>query len=102
MNAYERHIIHAKLQEHASVSTHSVGSEPNRRVVVAYGDRGDGFIPRDRYSAPPRRDGRDRPRTARAPDRDAAPKPEPVREAYDNSSNAYSAAVDSPNYREWK
>ena len=37
MNAYERHIIHAALQSHTSVSTYSVGSEPNRRIVVAYG-----------------------------------------------------------------
>jgi hypothetical protein len=37
MNAYERHIIHAALQENGRVSTFSVGSEPNRRVVVAYG-----------------------------------------------------------------
>jgi len=37
MNAYERHVIHSALQEHGQVSTFSVGSEPNRRVVVAYG-----------------------------------------------------------------
>ena len=35
MNAYERHIIHAALQEMPGLSTHSVGVEPNRRVVVA-------------------------------------------------------------------
>jgi len=38
MNAYERHVIHSALQEHEQVSTFSVGSEPNRRVVVAYGE----------------------------------------------------------------
>ena len=37
MNAYERHVIHSALQGHRDVSTFSVGSEPNRRVVVAYG-----------------------------------------------------------------
>ena len=37
MNAYERHVIHTALQDHELVSTHSVGSEPNRRVVVVYG-----------------------------------------------------------------
>ena len=36
MNAYERHVIHAALQEVAGVTTYSIGSEPNRRVVVAY------------------------------------------------------------------
>ena len=36
MNAYERHVIHAALQDMPNVSTHSTGSEPNRRVVVVY------------------------------------------------------------------
>lgn len=36
MNAYERHVIHAALQDKAGVTTYSVGTEPNRRVVVAY------------------------------------------------------------------
>jgi len=38
MNAYERHVIHSALQEHEQVSTFSVGTEPNRRVVVAFGE----------------------------------------------------------------
>jgi len=38
MNAYERHVIHTALQEHKHVSTFSVGSEPNRRIVVAFGE----------------------------------------------------------------
>ena len=33
MNAYERHVIHAALQD---VNTYSIGTEPNRRVVVSY------------------------------------------------------------------
>jgi len=37
MNAYERHVIHSALQEYEQISTFSVGSEPNRRVVIAYG-----------------------------------------------------------------
>ena len=36
MNAYERHVIHAALQDMADVTTYSTGTEPNRRVVVAY------------------------------------------------------------------
>ncbi|MBR1846083.1 MAG: Jag N-terminal domain-containing protein [Oscillospiraceae bacterium] len=37
MNAYERHVIHAELQEyHPNISTYSTGTEPNRRIVVAY------------------------------------------------------------------
>ena len=35
MNAYERHVIHAALQDYAGVTTYSTGTEPNRRVVVA-------------------------------------------------------------------
>jgi spoIIIJ-associated protein len=36
MNAYERHVIHSALQEVAGVTTYSIGTEPNRRVVVSY------------------------------------------------------------------
>jgi len=36
MNSYERHVIHAALQDYEGVSTSSIGTEPNRRVVVAY------------------------------------------------------------------
>ena len=36
MNAYERHVIHSALQDYANITTYSVGSEPNRRIVVAY------------------------------------------------------------------
>lgn len=35
MNAYERHVIHAALQDYDGVTTYSTGTEPNRRVVVA-------------------------------------------------------------------
>ena len=36
MNAYERHVIHASLQEMENITTHSTGTEPNRRVVIEY------------------------------------------------------------------
>ena len=36
MNAYERHVIHAALQDEPYVTTYSTGTEPNRRTVVAY------------------------------------------------------------------
>ena len=36
MNAYERHVIHTALQDTPSVTTFSIGTEPNRRVVVSY------------------------------------------------------------------
>ena len=36
MNAYERHVIHSALQDTDRITTYSVGSEPNRRVVIEY------------------------------------------------------------------
>ena len=36
MNAYERHVIHAALQETENITTHSTGTEPNRRVVIEF------------------------------------------------------------------
>ena len=36
MNSYERHVIHAALQDFEGVTTSSTGAEPNRRVVVSY------------------------------------------------------------------
>ena len=37
MNSYERHVIHAALQDYENITTYSVGSEPNRRIMVALG-----------------------------------------------------------------
>ncbi len=34
MTAYERKVIHTKLQNNSKVKTYSVGEEPNRRVVI--------------------------------------------------------------------
>ena len=36
MNAYERHVIHTALQDVPGVMTYSTGTDPNRRVIVAY------------------------------------------------------------------
>ena len=36
MNAYERHVIHTALQDVENVTTYSMGTDPNRRVIVAY------------------------------------------------------------------
>ena len=36
MNAYERHVIHAALQDMENITTHSTGTDPNRRVVIEY------------------------------------------------------------------
>lgn len=42
MNAYERHVIHTALQDVENITTYSVGTDPNRRVVVAYDRSGKG------------------------------------------------------------
>ncbi|AUG59114.1 RNA-binding cell elongation regulator Jag/EloR [Acetivibrio saccincola] len=34
MNPYERRIIHSSLQNHKYVETHSIGDEPNRKVMI--------------------------------------------------------------------
>lgn len=36
MNAYERHVIHAALQDYPAVTTFSTGTEPHRRIVIAF------------------------------------------------------------------
>ncbi len=36
MNPYERRIIHSEVQDIENVSTHSVGSDENRKIVIAY------------------------------------------------------------------
>ena len=35
MSAYERKIIHTKLQDNTKVETYSIGEGDNRRVVIA-------------------------------------------------------------------
>ena len=35
MQAYERKIIHSKLQQNPKVKTESIGEEPNRRIVIS-------------------------------------------------------------------
>lgn len=35
MGAYERKIIHSKLQDNKNVKTHSIGEEPRRKVVIS-------------------------------------------------------------------
>lgn len=54
MNSYERHVIHAALQNYEGVTTSSTGVEPNRRVVVSpvRGDDSRDNRRTDRRSAP--------------------------------------------------
>ena len=41
MSAFQRRIIHTYLQDTENITTYSVGSEPNRKVVVSYQGEGD-------------------------------------------------------------
>lgn len=36
MNAYERHVVHAALQDVDNITTYSTGTESNRRVIIEY------------------------------------------------------------------
>ena len=61
MNPYERRVLHAALQNHPSVTTHSEGDEPNRHVVItlksAAPDRSDAADKAPRAGRPPRKRG---------------------------------------------
>jgi len=35
MSAYERKIIHSKIEGNKYVTTYSIGEEPNRKVVIS-------------------------------------------------------------------
>lgn len=48
MSSYERRVIHSTLQSYNGVSTYSMGSEPNRKVVIAMAGAGKGGRKRQR------------------------------------------------------
>ena len=54
MNPFERRIIHSEIQDIENVSTHSVGSDENRKIVVCYegADKGQGSKNRGAEKAP--------------------------------------------------
>lgn len=45
MNPYERRIIHSEIQEIEGISTNSIGSDNNRKVVIFLTDKGMGKLP---------------------------------------------------------
>ena len=80
MNPYERRIIHSEIQNIEGVSTNSIGSDSNRKVVIFLTEKGMGRLPRpnDRRRGD-RRDGNRRPRrTERAPMENADTESTPV------------------------
>jgi spoIIIJ-associated protein len=46
MNAYSRHVIHLALQDNPYVTTHSVGNEPQRRVIISLSGAKKTAVPR--------------------------------------------------------
>lgn len=61
MNPYERRIIHSEVQSIPGVSTNSIGSEDNRKIVIYL----DGTVTDSSYDEVPRRNNRyKKPRTA--------------------------------------
>lgn len=42
MQAYERRIIHSALQDNKEITTYSIGEEPHRKIVIAYGTQKSG------------------------------------------------------------
>lgn len=75
MNPYERRVLHTALQNHPSVTTHSEGEEPNRRVVIMLKNQQERAERQDKQDKPqgdkPRRS-RSRRRGPRKPAQNAA------------------------------
>ena len=110
MNSYERHVIHTALQDYEGVTTSSIGTEPNRRVVVNYerpaGESGE-TARRDRNRRG-RGERRERPAAPKpVPAESAAPAPEtpeaePVRETPPAPPEGYTPPTkNKPQSREW-
>lgn len=95
MNSYERHVIHTALQNYEGVSTSSIGTEPNRRVVVNC----------ERGAEEPRRSRPQRDRRPAAPKAEKAPAPkaEPVKETLppDFPEGYTPPTKNKPQSREW-
>lgn len=83
MNPYERRVLHAALQNHPSVTTHSEGEEPNRHVVItlknAEKENMQGAEKSARAGRPPRKRG-SRGRGPRKPQPEQTPETEPAPE----------------------
>ena len=99
MKPYERRVLHATLQDHPYVQTHSEGDEPNRRVVItlksdAPQPDGDAARPAKRAPRPERRDQKPGERQPRPPRADKPRPPRPVRPEKDAVKPA--APVDVP------
>ncbi|MBQ2895890.1 MAG: protein jag [Oscillospiraceae bacterium] len=75
MNSYERHVIHTALQNYEGVTTSSIGTEPNRRVVVSCVG---GEQPRERSNGRSRSRGERKPKAPKAAETAAPVEEAPV------------------------
>ena len=110
MNSYERHVIHTALQDYPGVTTSSIGTEPNRRVVVScegvpeQPQRGKGRRSGERRPRPERRESvpaaeesvSEAPASEPAP---AEPKPAPAAPVFPEGYEP--PAKNKPTSREW-
>lgn len=103
MNAYERHIIHTTLQDNDQVSTRSIGSEPNRRVVIACGKDGESRVT-DRRSVGDSKGGtsRSRPQRSSVPAPSAAEQKPDMNDPPSGPVDEYGDIGGDNNYKEWK
>ena len=90
MNAYERHVIHSALQSYEGINTYSVGSEPNRRIVVAFGSGGEKHG--ENYAESRRENRGEGRRETRGENR---------RESHIESHKENLTQTEKPQYREW-
>lgn len=95
MNPYERHIIHAEIQDMENVDTHSVGSDENRKVVITY----EGEDKVEHKSKNRRRGHRSNGGTERS-EKSVEAKPAPVRTVSEEESAAIKEAYEA--YQEEK
>ena len=72
MNPYERRVLHTALQNHPSVTTHSEGEEPNRRVVIMLKNQPERADRQDKPQGDKPRRSRSRRRGPRKPAQNAA------------------------------
>jgi spore germination cell wall hydrolase CwlJ-like protein len=104
MTSYERHVIHTALQDYEGVSTSSIGTEPNRRVVVNYerpaGESGESRRSRDKRAERPHP-----PKTEKAPaqEKAEAPAEQPAKETLppDYPEGYTPPSKNKPQSREW-
>ena len=92
MNPYERRVLHTALQNHPSVTTHSEGEEPNRRVVIVLKNQPERADRQDKQDKPQG----DKPRRSRSRRRGPRKPVNPAENQTVNEPQETVAAPESP------